>query len=178
MYPGDEEKLAYARKVLQRKARDHARTPVQWTDKHNAGFCPPDVKPWMRVNDDYKTVNVDAQLEERSGDDLSVYQFWKRGLANRREHKNVFVYGDFELLDEESKTVFAYKRASKDEAFVVVLNFSGHDIEWTIPETAKVKSWVAGTYSGGQPDNKTTGSIKLKPWEGILGESYLCRKPY
>ena len=61
-YPDNEEKLSFAKRVMQRKARDHARTPVQWTaESPNAGFCAPDTKPWMRVNDDYKTVNAAAQ---------------------------------------------------------------------------------------------------------------------
>lgn len=46
-YPGNEEKLQEARFILQRKARDHARTPVQWTSGANAGFCEGDVTPWM-----------------------------------------------------------------------------------------------------------------------------------
>lgn len=47
MYPGDEEKLREARLILQRKARDHARTPVQWSSSANAGFCKEGVTPWM-----------------------------------------------------------------------------------------------------------------------------------
>lgn len=46
-YPGNEEKLQEARIILQRKARDHARTPVQWTSGANAGFCKEGVTPWM-----------------------------------------------------------------------------------------------------------------------------------
>lgn len=158
-----------ARRVLQRKARDHARTPVQWSAEPNAGFCPPETKPWMMVNTDYQTVNATLQRTYDEENQLSVLQFWKRGLADRKEHKDVFVYGDFELLDSEHATVFAYKRAGSEKAFVTVLNFSGKEVEWAVPEHARVERWVAGTYEKSAPEKATGGIIKLRPWEGILG---------
>jgi glycosidase len=167
-YPNDPKKLAYAREVMQRKARDHARTPVQWSSAANAGFCKEDVQPWMRVNDDYKSYNAEAQLAANDPDELSVLQFWRRGLKNRKEHKDVFVYGEFTLLDEKHETVFAYKRSSEKEAFVTVLNFSGETVSWTVPEEAKVQKWVAGNYESGSPEKDVEGSIQLKPWEAIL----------
>lgn len=173
MYPGDKEKEKYAMHVLQRKARDHSRTPVQWNDGPNAGFAKEGVTPWMRVNDDYKEVNAAKQLKDSSDGELSVYQFWKRGLDNRKQHKETFVYGDFKLLSstEEKSSIFAYKRWSEDEAFVVVLNFSGDKVEWQIPTDVQVKEWVAGNHTSGKPDLNTMGTIKLKPWEGVLGVS-------
>jgi len=124
----------------------------------------------MRVNDDYKTVNAEAQRKQNDNGDLTVLQFWKRGLENRKQHKDVFVYGDFHLLDKDHACVFAYKRNSEKEAFVVVLNFSGKTVEWAIPDQAKVKSWVAGTYGPGQPELATSGTLRLRPWEGALGK--------
>lgn len=172
MYPDNEEKLKFGRHVMQRKARDHARTPVQWSAEPNAGFCDADVKPWMRVNDDYKVINAEAQREVKPGQ-LSVLQFWKRALANRKEHKDVFVYGEFDLIDEHNPKVFAYKRSSGSKAFVTVLNFSGQEVQWEIPQSAKLQSWAAGNYTAGKPEKSTTGKITLQPWEGLLGESAL-----
>jgi len=134
MYPNDNEKLAHARHVLQRKARDHSRTPMQWTSEAHGGFCNPEVTPWMRVNDDYKTVNAAVQRANKDPNELSVLQFWKRGLENRKRHKGVFVYGDFQLLDKENPKIFAYLRTSEtDGTWMVVLNFSKHDVDWNIP---------------------------------------------
>ncbi|KAF2767957.1 glycoside hydrolase [Teratosphaeria nubilosa] len=158
------------RMILQKKARDHARTPVQWSAKTNAGFCPADVEPWMVVNTDYERVNAEAQMRYQSDEELSVLQFWKRGLAQRKEHKDVFVYGDYHVLDETSHKIIAYKRASAaGEAFVVVLNFSDGDIDWCVPEAAKVQKWAASNYTKGAPDLKPSGRINLRAWEGILG---------
>jgi oligo-1,6-glucosidase len=169
LYPNDEDKLAFARKVLQKKARDHSRTPVQWSAAPNAGFCAPETKPWMRVNDDYATWNATAQREFSSPDQLSVLQFWKRGLENRKKHKDCFVYGDFELLKSTYEDVFAYRRQGGGEAFVTVLNFSGKEIKWEVPEHANVENWVAGNYTKDSPDQDVHGTVVLRPWEGLLG---------
>ena len=50
LYGNDPKKLAEQRKILEKKARDHARTPMQWNSGTNAGFCESGVQPWMRVN--------------------------------------------------------------------------------------------------------------------------------
>lgn len=168
MYPNKSDKLAFAREVMQRKARDNARTPVQWTAGENAGFCDPETTPWMRVNDDYKTVNAEAQQKERKdGQGLSPLQFWKRGLANRKQHKDVFVYGDYHLLNDDETAILAYKRSSKTEAFVVVLNFSGKEQQYSIPDQVRIEKWVTTTHNG-SPDHNVKGTITLKPWEGLL----------
>jgi glycosidase len=171
LYPGDEEKLAFARKVLQRKARDNARTPVQWSDAPHAGFTTPEATPWMRVNDDYKTVNAAAQVvnPRPSPGTLSVHAFWKCALEYRKTNKDVFVYGDFQLLDPEHDKVFAYKRWSKDAAFVIVLNFSGETVQWDLGDVT-VNEWTLGNYDDRDLDGKSTkGVVELKPWEGLIG---------
>nr|OQO31647.1 hypothetical protein B0A51_01137 [Rachicladosporium sp. CCFEE 5018] len=172
LYPNNEERLAFARKVLLNKARDHARTPVQWNAGPNAGFCAEGTKPWMRVNDDYKEWNAEAQRTFSDPEDLSVLQFWKRGMQQRKEHKDCFVYGNFELLDPEHENVFAYRRFGGGEAFAVVLNFSGEEVQWSVPAEAGVENWVTGNYKG-KPERGTEGSIVLKPWEGLLGTAKL-----
>ncbi len=40
--------------------RDPYRTPMQWNDNANAGFTSGN-NPWLKVNDNYKEVNVKAQ---------------------------------------------------------------------------------------------------------------------
>lgn len=79
-FANNHRKLEYARKMIQLKARDHTRTPMQWDATSNAGFCRADVKPWMRVNDDFRVVNVTAQVDNPQ----SVLSYWKSCLAIRR----------------------------------------------------------------------------------------------
>jgi oligo-1,6-glucosidase len=172
MYPGDEEKQALARKIMLRKARDNSRTPVQWSSDAHAGFTSETSKPWMRVNDDYHTVNVSNQFTNPTPSPgmLSVHAFWQRALANRKKHKEVFVYGDFEMLDMEDKKVVAFRRWSEKETFITVLNFSGENVNWEGLGDVRVQKWVAGNYDERELEGrKTDGPVKLRPWEALLG---------
>ncbi|RYP44835.1 hypothetical protein DL768_008734 [Monosporascus sp. mg162] len=171
LYANDKEQLDHARAVIDMKARDHARTPMQWTATDNAGFCDPGVWPWMRVMDDFKTINVEAQMKADDPDGLSVWQFWQRALKDRKERADVFVYGDFQELTPQHPQVFAYARTSTAGGrWLVVLNFSGRHVEWRMPEDLRVESWPRSNYVRGQIGKPETGAVPLKPWEGILGK--------
>lgn len=152
-------------KMIQLKARDNTRTPMQWDPSPNAGFCEPNVKPWMRVNDDYPRVNVMAQLKNPE----SVLFYWKRCLEFRKEHKNVFVYGDFEILDPEDKDVVAFRRFTDHESWLTVTNFTGKYLEWTGLGNIKIEKWVIGNYSVDMHNSELSGIVNLRPWEGIIG---------
>ncbi|KAJ4368401.1 hypothetical protein N0V83_006758 [Neocucurbitaria cava] len=160
LYPNDPEKQALAAKILQRKARDSARTPMQWSSDPQAGFTTTS-KPWMRVNDDYTTINAAAQLSNPNPapGTLSVHAFWKRALANRKQEKDVFVYGDFEMLDMEDKKVVAFRRWSKEKAFVTVLNLSGEKVVWEGLGKLKVGKWVAGNYDERELEGRAVGEV-------------------
>lgn len=51
--------------------RDNSRTPMQWNSTDNAGFTTG--TPWMKVNPNYSSINVEAQLK----DEHSIYHFLK-----------------------------------------------------------------------------------------------------
>lgn len=171
LYGNDPKRLAEERKVLEKKARDHARTIMQWNGGANAGFCESGVEPWMRVNDDYKEVNAEKQQSADDEEELSTWQFWQRGLANRKAHSDCFVYGDFHAVGPESDEVFAYLRLGKESGkWLVVLNFSGKKVDWNIPDELKVEGWMAGNYQKGKPDKRMERSVGLRPWEGVLGK--------
>lgn len=170
IYKDDPEKLKMGRQIIQMKARDHARTPMQWSSAPNAGFCDADVTPWMRIMDDWKTVNAKAQMEYQSEEQLSTWQFWQRGLKDRKEHADVFVYGGFEEVNKQDENVFGYVRTSKDgEQWLVVLNFSGREQKWKVP-TKELEFWACSNYTKGRPHQPKSGEIVLRPWEGVLGK--------
>ena len=99
---------------------------MQWNSGPNAGFCAENIKPWMRVMDGYRTINVEDQMKAQDTRELSVWQFWQNALLHRKEHKEVFVYGDFQEISPEDPSIFAYGRTSESgERWLVVLNFSG-----------------------------------------------------
>lgn len=100
------------------KSRDNARTPMQWDNSSFAGFST--CKPWIEVNPNYESIN--AKDQQRNQD--SVFWFYKRLIQLRKEHE-VIVDGDFQLLFEEDKELFAYKRTLNNQELVVVCNFYG-----------------------------------------------------
>src|SRR6267142_5914063 len=75
-------------------SRDNGRTPMQWSSDSNAGFS--GGMPWIRVNPDYRTVNVAA--EER--DTGSVLHYFRR-MIQLRKSEPVLVYGRYQLLDRD-----------------------------------------------------------------------------
>lgn len=169
--------LENARKVLNMKARDNSRTPMQWSSGPNAGFSSEATTPWMRVNDDYQTLNADAQLHgdpEKEQGGMSILRFWQRCLQGRKLHKRVFVYGDFERLSAEDDTkIFAYCRSSHDDdsRALTILNFSNETTKWKIPAEYGVQMWILGNYGSENLTKKaSSGEVKLEPWEGLVGK--------
>ena len=175
VYGHDPERLAYWRTNIEKKARDHSRTPVQWDNGPNAGFCAAGVVPWMRVNDDYTSVNARQQIHHEDADDPSVWQFWQHALKTRKEHADVFIYGGFEAIQIESEQVFAYLRTGKKGGkWLVALNFSGLTAQLKLPSSLSVDAFVTGNYSEAgvrtslNDSNNTVSTLDLKPWEAVL----------
>ncbi|KIN24836.1 glycosyl hydrolase [Staphylococcus aureus MRSA_CVM43477] len=106
--------------------RDNSRTPMQWDDTLNGGFT--NGEPWFPVNPNYKTINVAQQLE----DEHSVLQFYK-DLIQLRKSNDVYVYGQFDLVDAENSQVFAYTRTLNEKQVLIVGNFTNHEAELTVP---------------------------------------------
>lgn len=171
LYPGKSERLEEAQKLLQKKARDHARTPMQWDSTPNAGFTVPEATPWMRVDNDYKLINVEVQQTPvgLTGGGLSVWQYWQHALQHRKLHKDAFVYGDFEEVDHENEKFFASLRtgAEEKERWLIVMNWTTNEMDWTIPAGIDVTNWVSSTLS--TPIQSVKPTIKLQAFEGALG---------
>jgi len=117
---------------LRMRARDHARTPMQWSDGPNAGFSAEGVEPWMRVHDDYKEWN--AAVQEK--DSHSSLKFYTHLLSIKKAHP-IFTYGDFLLLSPEDTKIFAYLRRLDQQELLVVLNFSNSSASYELPKEAQ-----------------------------------------
>ena len=98
-------------------SRDNARTPMQWNSNSQAGFS--EARPWLAVNANYKTLNV----EEQETNANSVLNYF-RSMVQLRKSNPTLIYGAFELVDENNAQIFAYTRKLDDEQFFIVLNFS------------------------------------------------------
>ena len=67
----------------------------------------------------------------------SVWHFWRRALALRKQHE-VFVYGDFVLLLPDHEQVFAFERTLHGTKALVVLNFGETDVAVDLGASAGV----------------------------------------
>lgn len=100
-------------------SRDNARTPMQWNGQESAGFTTG--TSWLKVNSDYKEINVESQ--EQNAD--SVLNYYRRLVAVRKspEYKEVFTYGEFVPVYQDTETVMAYYRVNQDQRILVAANF-------------------------------------------------------
>jgi glycosidase len=163
----DPKVLALAREEYQKKARDNARTPMQWTsDPHSGGFSQSTSPPWMRVNPNTTTINAASQIDDPS----SPFSFWQSVLSARKKYKNILVYGDFEMLDEEDEKVMAYVRRAEDgNAMLVVCNFSAEEVEWSLAmEDTHVEEVVLTNSEKTLGDFKGGKVITLTAYESCL----------
>ncbi|PLB47373.1 maltase malt [Aspergillus steynii IBT 23096] len=135
-------------------ARDHARLPMQWDASSHAGFTTG--KPWMRVHDLYPEINV---LRQES-DPGSVLSFWKNVLRLRKEHRDLFIHGAFELLDFENQETFCFVKSRGEKKALVVLNFTDSNQPLTV-STVGMELLVS---------NYTDLAVSetLQPWEGRI----------
>lgn len=115
-------------KAIWENGRDNARTPIQWDITDNAGFS--SHAPWLKVNPNYKTINVAMALSDES----SIFYHYKQLIALRKE-MDLIVYGDFQLLLEEDPNIFAYIRSDSQNQLLVVCNVTGHDTPLSLPES-------------------------------------------
>lgn len=121
---------------INKLARDNARTPVQWTSGPNAGFTREGVQPWMRINDNFKQINAEDQLQKED----SVLAYYKRILALRKEHSDLFTHGRFLLCPTQEEGIFAFikrDRRSESKLALVVLNFSDKVVKFAVPQEAQ-----------------------------------------
>ncbi|KAG7817329.1 hypothetical protein KL928_004064 [Ogataea angusta] len=149
----DEEK-AELLKIINLLARDNARTPVQWDSSEYGGFGG---KPWMRINDNYKDINVASQ----KNDPDSVLNFYRNAIKTRKLYPETLTFGRFEVQDYNNQEVFYYTKTSNkgQNKMAVVLNFTDREVEYPIPQGKLLLSNISNNIAG-----------KLQPYEGRLIE--------
>ncbi|MCD8148887.1 MAG: alpha-glucosidase [Clostridiales bacterium] len=139
------------------RARDNARTPMQWDDTENAGFTTG--TPWLKVNPNYKEINA----KEALADPDSIFHYMQR-LIRMRKSTPVAIYGDFKEYEPENESLYIYERSYEGAKLFVVLNFTDQEVTFTVPETvdASAAKLLISNYDGEQ---KLTDG-KLLPYEG------------
>lgn len=143
------------------KGRDNARTPMQWDDSPNAGFTTG--TPWIGVNPNYKEINVKQALADKN----SIFYYYQK-LIRLRKMYPIIVNGDFTLLDPENEETFAYIRCYNGEKLLVVSNWTGEEVLFTMPETAEFtpRELLIANYDDAViPPGRV---LVLRPWEALV----------
>lgn len=181
---GDEVGLGLFLDEVRLKARDHARSPVQvstscypgmvsiaaitnseqWNSRDHGGFT--SHTPWMRVNEDYAQCNAEQQV----ADPNSIFSYWRSVLELRKNYQDVFIYGQFELVDRENPAVFCYQCIGGTVTATIVANFTEEDQAWVVPPEVIIPlrngTVVLANYGIlGELQDRT---LSLKPFEAFV----------
>lgn len=137
-------------------SRDNSRTPMQWNENENAGFTK--ANPWMKVNPNYKNINVENQI----ADENSILNFYKK-LISIKKNNDTLIYGDYNLILDEHKSIYAYLREFKGKQFLIICNLSDKKEESILDLKLKNEDLIISNYK--KLNFEINGKIELLPWE-------------
>ncbi|WP_413377760.1 glycoside hydrolase family 13 protein [Alkalihalobacillus sp. 1P02AB] len=144
-------------KVIWEQGRDNSRTPMQWSDGHQAGFTISE-SSWFGVNPNHKKINVKAQEKE----DNSVLNYYKKMIELRKRHLGL-VYGEYELVLPTHEQIYAYTRTWEGETFLILVNLFEKEAPF---ETELLKADQNELLLANYSDSKNVHV--LKPYEARL----------
>lgn len=122
-----------ALEACSRLSRDNARTPMQWNTEKNAGFTTG--TPWLKVNDNYTEINMETQ----DTDPDSVLNYYRKLIALRKSpaYKEVFAYGEFLPVYQNTSSVMAYYRKTEKQRLLITANFGKEAVSLTLEHPVK-----------------------------------------
>ena len=144
--------------------RDNARSPFQWSAEKHAGFSTSE--PWLRVNPNYKNtddagasgcaandaeaantgidpkaVNAGINLEAEMADPDSVYHYYKKLIALRKDpaYADALIYGAFIPCLEDLSGIMGYVRKGESQQILVLGSFTGSPRKLSLPAGMRIK---------------------------------------
>ena len=153
---GDLDRFLQGQKI---GARDNGRTPFQWDDSKNAGFS--NATPWLKVNPNYKKVNVAAEEKDPN----SVLNYFRK-MVKLRKALPELVYGKYDLLEKENNKVYAYIRTLDKKKVIVLLNFSKTNTTFDIPKSIGTAGQVL--INNLKEITMQERAIKLQPYQAVV----------
>jgi oligo-1,6-glucosidase len=144
--------------LIHATGRDNARTPMQWDAGHGAGFTTG--TPWLEVNPNYESINVEAAL----ADPNSVFYTYRQLTRLRKAHP-VIVYGSYELLLSEHEEIYAFTRTLGAERLLVILNFTENTPVFELPAAVVFEQHdlLIGNYEVDAAESLQ--EVRLRPYE-------------
>ena len=122
----------------------------------------------MSVNPDYVRVNAEAQVNDPN----STYNYWATVLGLRKKYLDIFVYGDYELVDKDSQEIFAYIRQYEGQKALVLTNWTEETLEWdsTANGVQGVQAVLLNSYESAESVKERFSGQKwsLRPYEAVV----------
>jgi alpha-glucosidase len=144
-------------------SRDPQRTPMQWDSSPNAGFCLPELQPWLPVADDYQTYNVAVEKQETHS-----FLALVRALLALRRSSTALSVGSYQSLNQSNPACYLYLREHSDQRCLVALNFSAQDQVVTLQDQGQGHVLLSTYLDHEGPI--ALGEIHLRGNEGLLIE--------
>jgi len=154
----DGEDLDLYLQKLNLHSRDNGRTPMQWDATKNAGFS--NETPWLPVHENHSTVNV----LDQENDQNSVLNHFRKMVALRKDNL-LLVYGNYEIIQDDHPTIYAYSRTLEDQQMIILLNFSELESSISLPNFDHNKEVLINNYNEFSIDENT---ITLKPYQAVV----------
>lgn len=145
-------------KIIWKNGRDNSRTPMQWNDKENAGFT--SGKPWLKVNPNYKEVNVERELANPN----SIYHYYRQ-LIQLRKELPVLIYGSYDLILEDHDQIYAYVRTLEDQKVIVITNLFHEEAEFILPKNVTLTDSKLLISNYPAPSSGDMNKVSLRPYE-------------
>jgi alpha-glucosidase len=142
--------------------RDPERTPLQWSPEKNAGFTTADT-PWLPVADNYKTHNVETELQDPDSF-LSLY----RQLGGLRNQSTAMRYGALELIETGHPSVLGFARESDDKRHTVLINFSNKPLKFTLKTKVSLGNFTLSSDPQTRLHVIKGGKIDMQPHEAAI----------
>lgn len=140
--------------IVHSKARDNARTPMQWDAGVHAGFSA--TTPWLRPTNQQ---HINVADEARSGQILAYY----RRLIELRKRLPIISEGAYLSFALDHPDVLGYVRQHEGQQLLVLANFRGHEADVEVPEQFVGQQ----TLIGNRPARPITSTVTLAPYEAV-----------
>lgn len=142
--------------IISERSRDDGRTPVAWEENSPYhGFST--VEPWIGFG------KISNFYDRDLNSDKSIYKYYQELIKLRKNYKAIS-HGDYKKVDSIYQT-YAFERMYEDEHLLVMLNFTGSEIDLEMPQE------VVEKYKDGEIliNNYDDFDIKaLKPYQGVV----------
>lgn len=146
---------AEALQIVKTKARDNARTPMQWSAEENAGFSKS--TPWLKTAQNYSKINAARELE--GGE---IFPFYQQLIALRKRYP-LISRGSYQAYLPDHPQVYSYLREYEGQKLLVLTNFYADHPTVTIPKEFLSGKELINNY----PAKELTTSFEMLPYHAL-----------